>query len=168
MTIINTPINGGYGCVATKGFFATEIKLFTRSKYSHAFVILDAASDLILEAGAHGAQITTALYNYKRMDSIYSKDALLAGRTADLLDVANKFVGVPYGFLDIAYLGLELGPGWRPQWLLDAVLDENRMICSQLVASFGVMCGAKSWKCGQQYAQLVTPGMLAVRASEAL
>ena len=162
--MINPPINGGYGCVDIPGFNGDMIRLFTRSKYSHAYIVLDAKKDLVLEAGKDGAKITTALYNYRRMDSIHSTDAVLGGSTTALMQAAQMYVGIPYGFLDIAYLGLELGPGWRPQWLLNEVLREDAMICSQLVAAFGVRYLANSWKCGAEYAQLVTPGMLAERA----
>ena len=161
--IINTPISGGYGCVDTRGFIGEEIRIFTRSHYSHSFMILNAAEGTILEAQPKGSKISN-IHEYDGLDMIFSTDAVLGGNVTALMQAAQMFTGIPYGFLDIAYLGLELATGWQWKWLLDRVLSEDRMICSQLVAAFGVKYMANSWKCGQEYAQLVTPGMLATRA----
>lgn len=156
----DTPLTGGYGVVDISGLFGFAIRHFTHSQYDHAFIVLDAKNQLILEAQPSGAKVSS-LYKYRGLAMEFSTDSISAG-TADLMKVArDSYVGVPYGFPDIAYLGLEL-QGIKPRWLLDRVLSEKRMICSQLVAQFGQAFGT-NWRCGQEYAQLVTPGMLASR-----
>jgi len=160
--MINKPLTGGYGCVDTgSNFFSQAIKVLTRSNYSHAFIVLDADSGEILEAEPEGARISN-LSEYAHRELIFSKDAVKPSDAAEIMIEAEKLKGTPYGFTDILYLGLELGPGWRPKWLLDQVLDERNMICSQMVAYFGHEFGT-DWNCGQPDAQLVTPGMLAAR-----
>jgi hypothetical protein len=163
--MINRPKPGGYGCVDTgSGFFPGAIKLLTRSAYDHAFVVLD-DDGTILEAEPNGARIGH-LSEYARREMIFSVDTVVGGQVslADAITFAETLVGVPYGFSDILYLGMELtvGPERATRWLLNQVLDEHTMICSQLVAHFGAHFMA-DWNCGQKYDQLVTPGMLASR-----
>jgi hypothetical protein len=166
---MNAPVSGGYGCVDIRGgslgsaFMGSAIRLFTHSAYDHAFIILDAQAGTILEAQPEGSHIGN-LSQYEGLEMIFSPDSVLGGNVGKLAMAAEPFTGIPYGFLDIVYLGLSLGVHWRPQWLLDRVLKSKDMICSQLVAQFGVKYGANSWKCGQADPQLVTPGMLALRA----
>lgn len=163
-----TPLTGGYGCVDTGGFFSQCIRTMTHSQYSHAFIVLDATVGTILEAEPKGARISN-LTEYVDHKITFSDDAVKA--TPDQIKkLSDRLVGTPYGFLDIAYLGIALTEGWTPSqrpprglnWLLDSVLDDKTMICSQMVAYFGA-CFKSNWNCGQPDDQLVTPGMLAVR-----
>lgn len=161
--MINRPKVGGYGCVDTgSGFFSTAIKLLTRSPVSHAFMVLD-DNGKILEAEPNGTRYGN-WHEYAHREMVFSTDTVLS-KTVDvgtMLAFADSLIGMPYGFSDILYLGMELGPGWRPQWLLNQVIDERTMICSQEVAHFGAHFGV-NWNCGQKYDQLVTPGMLLSR-----
>lgn len=160
---IGTPVSGGYGCVDIPTFFGKLIRLFTHSPYSHAFVVLDAASGQILEARPEGAQLRH-LSEYQGLRQIYSTDYVLNGDVEALRRAAEPFVGIPYGFLDIVYLGLaNLGIRWK--WLLRQVRRQDRMICSQLVAEFGYRAGQPGWCCGQSEPQLVEPSELAARAA---
>lgn len=165
MSLSTLPTNGCYGCVDIPDAFGFAIRHFTHSKFSHAFVVIDANAGTILEAQPKGSRIGN-LSEYYGLPMVFSSDAVAGGNLGRLTKLAPSYVGIPYGFLDIFYLGLALGPGWRPGWLLEAVEDTHTMICSQLVAAFGVRCGANSWMCGQPDAQLVTPGMLAARAMQ--
>jgi hypothetical protein len=166
---MGNPVSGGYGCVNIGGgslgskVMGSMIRHFTHSEYDHCFIVLDAGAGTILEAQPEGSHLAN-IREYAGLPMVFSTDVVLGGNVGKLFMRAEHYVGIPYGFLDIVYLGLELGPGWRPKLLLDQVLREDRMICSQLVAAFGVASGANSWKCGQAYDQLVTPGMLATRA----
>lgn len=163
------PTSGCYGCVDIPGsnlrdrVMGSAIRMFTHSAYDHAFVVLDADAGVILQADPSGSRLGK-LSDYDGMAMVFSEDAVMGGNVAHLTEKAARFTGIPYGYLDIVYLGLSLGAGWRPPWLLHQVLRQDRMICSQLVAAFGVACGARSWQCGQADAQLVTPGMLGERA----
>jgi hypothetical protein len=149
------PLSGGYACVDTGGgFTGAAIRHLTHSAMNHAFIILDADQGIILEADPGGARLNL-LSSYDGMAVNYSHDAVALAP----LSAARGFIGVRYGFLDIAYLGLSLGAGWRPKFVLEQALREDRMICSQLVATFGQRHGL-DWRCGQPFAQLVTPGLL--------
>lgn len=154
------PLTGGYACVDNPGFVPGSIRLLTRSQYSHAFIVVDAVQGTTFEAFPDGAHYGN-LGRYYDRPIIYSKDAVKA-TPEEITQACDKIKGTPYGFLDIAYLGMALSVGWKPQWLLERVLTEKRMICSQLVAYFGKQFGS-NWTCGQPDPQLVTPGMLAAR-----
>jgi len=161
--MINRPKTGGYGCVDTgTGFFSMAIKTLTRSPVSHAFIVLDSSSGTILEAEPNGARVGN-LSEYAHREQVFSTDTVLQGTVTlkEMSDFAQSLVGTPYGFSDILYLGLELtvGPQHSPKWLLNQVIDERTMICSQLVAHFGAHFGI-NWNCGQKYDQLVTPALL--------
>jgi hypothetical protein len=162
----NQPLTGGYGCVDISSPFGYAIRKFTRSEYDHAFMILDASDGTILEAQPKGARISN-ISEYSGMPMVFSDDqcSLLP---SVLKAAAQHYVGIPYGFLDIMYLGLEITTrDHRPDgpvddWLLKRVCDTRRMICSQLVAQFGKQFST-DWTCGAPDPQLVTPGMLAAR-----
>lgn len=167
--MINKPITGGYGCVDTgTGFFSTAIKILTRSSVSHAFLVLNAESGDILEAEPNGTRKGNWMKEYSNRELIFSKDTVLSKDVSlsQMMAFADSLVGIPYGFTDIVYLGMELTLGIEhtPNWLFQQVLDERTMICSQEVAHFGAHFGL-NWNCGQRYDQLVTPGMLASRAT---
>lgn len=156
-----TPLTGGYGVVDIPGWFGWNIRLFTRSPFSHAFIVLDAVNGIILEARPEGARLSN-LSEYAGLRTEFSADRVDAS-VADLHRMAAAYVGIGYGYLDIVLLGLVLTLRWKPRWLLTRVLDQHRMICSQLVAQFGAANGQPGWMCGQPDPQLVTPGMLAAR-----
>jgi hypothetical protein len=155
-----TPLTGGYACVDTSGQWGLAVRFFTRSIYDHCFIIINAELGVILEADPGGARLSV-LDRYKGCKIACSTDVIPAASPRSLILAAKKFVGIPYGFLDIAYLGLELN-GIKPKWLLHEVLRTDQMICSQLVAQFGADSGV-DWRCGQADPQFVTPGMLAQR-----
>jgi hypothetical protein len=154
-----TPQPGCYGVVDLPGFFPWMIRLFTRSKYSHAFVYL--GFGLILEAQPNGSRISP-LSRYDGLAMRFSEPAPGYTPDPDAQTAQARWLGIPYGFADIGWLGIDLTTGWRWRWLLDRVRDTRRMICSQLVAAWGAAHGA-DWSCGQAFAQEVTPGMLAAR-----
>ena len=151
------PQPGSYTVVDNHGIYAATIRRFTRSKYSHAFINL--GDGLILEADAAGSHIT-ALAKYDGRPMLTSEPA--PGYQVGDWAAQTRWLDIPYGFADIAWLGLDYGVGWRPQWVLSEVREDPNMICSQLVAAWGAWYGA-NWSCGQEYLQEVTPGMLATR-----
>ena len=168
----NRPLTGGYGVVDIPGWFGWNIRHFTHSRFDHAFVILDADAGTILEARPGGARISN-LSEYAGLPMLFSDDAIsrpfvsekwkLHPSPHQLTNMAEqRYVSVGYGYLDIVLLGLEVTFRYTPRWLDRYVLDEHRMICSQLVADFGRRY-LMDWNCGQSSPQFVTPGLLARR-----
>jgi hypothetical protein len=142
------------------------IRKVTRSDYSHAFIVLDGypGHEIILEAEPTGARITR-LSKYAGLKMVESPDKIGISDQR-MIDLAiSTYVEVPYGFADIGLLGLKLTSQWVPGWVTRWVVSMKTMICSQLVAQFGADFGV-DWSCGQPDPQLVTPGMLAKRASQ--
>lgn len=156
----DSPQPGCYGVVDISSWFGWCIRKLTRSRYDHAFIYLGTSERLILEARPTGSAIGM-LDEYKGLPMQFSEPA--PGYTdadgADPFKTEQKWLGIPYGFDDIAYLGLAYSLGWHSDWLLDKVKREDRMICSQLVADWGAAHSA-NWSCGQPSPQLVTPGLL--------
>lgn len=166
--MINKPITGGYGCVDTgTGFFSAAIKTLTHSPVSHAFIVLNSETGDILEAEPNGTRKGNWMEEYSHREIAFSKDTVLSKKVSlsQMLAFADSLVGMPYGFTDILFLGMELTIGLEhtPNWLFKQVIDEHTMICSQEVAHFGAHFGV-NWNCGQKFDQLVTPGMLFNRA----
>jgi len=160
---------GDYVCVNIKGhtpwgwFIAQAIKHFTHSEYDHAFVIVG-ADGTIVEAKPTGAEVSN-ITEYAGMDMKFYTYPIPGKMRKAIADNARGFVGVKYGFLDIVYLGLTAN-GLKFKWLLKKVLREDRMICSQLVATSGVKAGTRLWLCGKADPQLVTPADLAKLADQ--
>lgn len=160
---------GDYVCVDKRhgrhgfmqSFIAAAIRFFTKSAYSHVFIVVSEDGHIV-EAEASGARLTH-IEEYGSDNLLFSNTNLTQQQRDIIVKSARSYVGTPYNFLDIVYLGLELrGIKWG--WLLDEVLESKHMICSQLVAQCGYNAGVKSWLCGQQDPQQVTPGMLATLA----
>lgn len=174
--VIN-PQPGDYACVQipTVNFLGFRvpnvvgllIRLFTRSRFDHAFIYVgsdysrDSKTPMIVEARPHGAVIA-ALSEYDGDLIVWSQDDLTPEQRTEIVAQAVARVGTPYGFLDIAYIGLaRLGLSWG--WLLRRVETQRRLICSQLVAVCGVDAEETSWLCGQPDPCLVTPADLGNR-----
>lgn len=160
--LLTAPSTGCYGVVDLSGWFPWWIRHLTHSRWAHAFIVLDAAAGTILEAKPSGSAIGN-LSEYAGFATLFSEPAPQARPPADLIAAAQEtWTGIPYGFTDIADLGLWYSFHIRPRWLTDLVLDERRMICSQLAAEWGSCYGA-DWNCGQPDPQFVTPGLLGKR-----
>lgn len=154
---------GDYCCVDIPGkfpfswFTGFAIRHFTHSDFDHVFVITSEDGEIV-EARPSGAQISN-ISEYDGLELQFSTTDLTDEQRANIVEHAYSYVGTPYGFLDIAYLGLYLNH-IQPEWLFNKVVSEHRMICSQLVATAGVKSGVKSWLCGKSHEQLVTPADL--------
>lgn len=156
---------GDYCCVyerKNKSFFGRiineEIRAFTKSNFSHCFIIVSEDGDIV-EAEPFGARLAN-ISEYAGDQLVFSNTSLSLQQRDLIMESARSYIGVPYNFLDIAYLGLALkGVQWN--WMLSEVLESKHMICSQLVAQCGFDAGVHQWLCGQTHPQLVTPGMLA-------
>lgn len=156
--------SGCYGVVDLRGWFSACIRTLTRSEWSHAFIVLDAANGIILQAQPQGSSIGS-LHAYKNLPVLYSEPAPQAASMSphQLISMAReKWSGIPYNFLDIAELGLFYTLHIRQKWLIGLVANDKRQICSQLTSEWGAAYGA-DWYCGQADPEFVTPGLLGAR-----
>jgi len=153
------PTPGTYACVRTGGFYNRLIRIGTRSKYNHAFLVVDTNGGII-EADPGGARRNN-ITEYSGDPIIYSNDILTPQQVAQAVAKAETLIGTPYGWTDIARLSLRsLGIQWN--WLTQAADNERAMICSQLVAICGNAAGL-DWNCGRTTPAAVTPADLANR-----
>lgn len=140
-----TPQPGDYGVQRTRGLTALAIKVATRSKFSHAFIVV--RDGYVVEARGTGAVCRPLGIR----DAIYSTGVIELS-PADRHDIVNNAmgfttrhiarrtwlgrryvtVGVPYGRLDIVSIGL-LQYGIKPKCVRDRVQRLDQLICSQLV-----------------------------------
>jgi len=174
---VHTPQPGDYACVQIKwihkrifgkriklpNIMGLLIRLFTFSEYDHCFIYTGKGQ--IIEARPSGAS-RGSLSEYEGCKIQWSTTPTTFTERGGVMEAAIRcagippVAGVPYGYRDIIFLALSVW-GWRPSWLLSQVLREDRMICSQLVAFCGETAGINAWMCGQVFAQVVTPGLLA-------
>lgn len=159
--MLTYPRAGSYGVVKTGGFFALVVRILCRSRFDHAFIVIDDLGGII-EAEPTGAR-TNNIGVYAGLPMlINSGETLTDQQRALVADAARHYLGTPYAFLDIVRLALaSLGIRWR--WLTAEADDENAMVCSTLVAATGVKAGLDTWLCGEPSPALVRPADLAKR-----
>lgn len=146
---------GDYAVVRTGGFVGQMIRLLTRSRHNHAFIIVDEAGTTV-EAFPSGAALGN-VSKYRRL-TVSRLDLPDASRAA-VVQEALGLVGRGYGFLDILCLAL-LQFGIRPRLVRRRVARSGRLICSQLVDVAYLYAGVHLFNDGRQ-SQDVTPGDLA-------
>lgn len=157
------PKPGCYGVVDAGGWMSPVIKLVTRSRVSHAFVVISETE--VIEARPRGAGIAP-LAHYIAKGAIFNSDEPIPDEIrAKIVAAAHGYIGTPYGFLDILALGLREGFGVRWGWLRRRVQDSRRMICSQLVCQCYADAGHSLFP--NRDPQDVTPGGLLIRDAEA-
>jgi hypothetical protein len=143
--VSESPQPGDYGVQRGNSLAAWAIKVATRSKFSHAFVVVRDGN--VVEARGSGAVCRPLGVR----DAIYSSDAIQLS-PFDRNNIVNNAmgfttrhiarrtwlgrryvtVGVPYGWLDIVSIGL-LQYGIKPKCVRDRVQRLDQLICSQLV-----------------------------------
>jgi hypothetical protein len=119
---------GDYGVERTHGLTAWAIRVATRSKFSHAFVVV--RDGYVVEARSKGAVRRPLGIR----DAIYSSDAIKLSPSDrnDIVSAAMRLVDTPYSWLDIVSIGL-LQYGIKPKCVRDRVERTDQLICSQLV-----------------------------------
>lgn len=151
---------GFYVCVSTPGWGALAIKLGTRSRYNHAFMITSTDGEIVQAMGGGVERAHISQYAGRRM-KISSGISMNSEQQAILVRTAYSMVGVPYNDLAIIDDGLEaLGGAWR--YLANLASEDSELMCSQAVALMGKAAGY-DWMCGKRTASEVTPGDLARR-----
>jgi len=141
------------------GFVGEAIRLLTHSRVNHAGVCL--GDGRTVEAQAKGAVIKReqdnprVIYGVGLYAHINGLDPYANARIAD---EAFRLVGTPYGFTDIAALGLaDLGLRWK--WLERKVDKQHALICSQLVDQACLSAGVHLFSDGRMPGR-VDPGDL--------
>lgn len=156
---------GTYGVVDNAGIVGAGIRLSTRSPFSHAFVVVKDGN--VVESGANGAKLSVLAKMKPRALAFNDEEPLNDKQRDGIVEHAMSLLGTPYGFLDIAGLGMHAWTGWYPPELLRAVQEERRLICSQLVARSYFLGAQIDLGFGRPDA-MVTPGDLALRITERL
>jgi DNA-binding CsgD family transcriptional regulator len=153
-----TPQPGDYGVQRTRGLAAWAIRIATRSKFSHAFVVVRDGN--VIEARGSGAVCRPLGVR----DAIYSSDAIQLSPfdRNGIVSAAMRLVDTPYGWLDIISIGL-LQYGIKPKLVRDRVQREDKLICSELVDLAYFRGGVHLFADGRLPMD-VTPGDLAKRA----
>lgn len=159
---------GTYGVVSrSSGVVSAAIRLVTRSRYSHAFLVLD--DDTVIESAAQGAIISPlAKYTNRPAGEIAynTHEPLSNWRRARIVARGRELAGTPYGYLDVAAL-LLASIGIRPSFIRNRVTRSDRLICSQLVDVAYQRGGYHLFTDGRP-PQDVTPGDLAQRITETI
>ena len=155
-----TPRPGDYGIVRTGTLLGRFIRVFTKSRFNHSFIVID-DKGTIVESTREGAVITPEGVQkypdarYNRLDQLTDADRLR------IIVQAQRLVGTPYGFLDIFVLGLrQFGVNW--EIINRKVSKSNKLICSQLVDLAYRRAGVKLFP-EYRLPRDVTPGDLAER-----
>ncbi len=106
------------------------IRLVTHSRVDHAGVCFGGGTvEAKLRGAITGREHTGALYGTRLLAEM---ERQRPGVGADVAAAALKLLGTPYGFVDIAALGLA-DLGLRQRWLERVVDRQHALICSQLV-----------------------------------
>ena len=159
---MDSPKPGTYACVRTGGFYAWLIRVGTRSRYNHAFLVVDDHGGII-EAAPRGAR-RAMLADYRADSLLFDvNEQITDAQRARVAAKAETLLGTPYGWTDIVRLALRCA-GVKWGWLTAAADKERAMICSQLVAICGDAAGL-DWNCGREAPAAVTPGDLASRVT---
>jgi len=154
---------GTYLCLETRTLLGWLVRLFTRSPFDHAALVVGPGE--IIQATTKGvsrgplSQFRGCLAVANSADRVWSSDREL------IVAKALTYSGYEYAFPAIVVIGLrKLGFKWR--WLLraSASADRDAVFCSELIALAGQAGHHDDWLCGEKSAATVTPAELAGRA----
>lgn len=146
---------GDFGVTETSGFGSWVIRVVTRSKYNHAFVVVGAGQCIEGEPG--GARYNK-LANYPH--AVYSSLPLTGPQRAAIVAWATAHLGTPYSWLDDLEIGLVDLFGWAPKWMRKRLASTSTLMCSQFVDAAYTAAGVPLFKDGRP-AGGVSPGDLA-------
>lgn len=145
--------SGDIALVRTPDLIGWTIRLATRSRYNHVRLVLSAAGD-VLEANPSGAE-----YGTVRTGDLIVSPPLTDTQRADIPLIAGYLAGTPYGFGDVAALGLAQFGITLPS-VRRRIEQPDRLFCSQLVDYAWQLAGFHAFTDGRT-PQDVTPGDLA-------
>lgn len=143
---------GDFALVRTNGVIGWLIRVVTRSQYNHARLIV-ADNGTVLEANPTGAEV-----GHVRAGDVVVSVPLTDEQRAQIPFVAIHLLGRPYGFLDVAALGLSR-LGLRIPSVRRRIANPRTLFCSQLVDLAWANVGFQAFADGRT-PQDVTPGDL--------
>lgn len=146
------PEPGDFFVAAGKGPVGAGIRLFTRSRWTHAGMVVE-TDGATVEALRDGAA-----YSHVRPGYVICSPPLSGAQRVAAARVARGLLHTPYGAADIAALAL-LTTGIRWGWLQRKVAASDSMICSQLVDEVYRAAGFPLFADGRP-AAMVTPAAL--------
>lgn len=155
--------NGDYGLTQIVGYVGVlvgigQVLIGDGSRFTHAFVVVDAELGLAVEARASGARVVDYRKVYGSRDTVFSHMELTDEQRQKIVAAAEAMVGRGYGWGD--YVALALAHrGFRPKWLVRYIGNSDRLICSQLVDYDYLLAGVHLFNDGRM-PQDVTPGDL--------
>ena len=129
------------------------IRLGTRSRYNHARLIVDRMGSTV-EALSHGA-----MQGHVQPGDVVLRPPMTGGQRNRIPGIAAGLVGIPYGFLDVAALGLAQFGVTLPS-VKRRISDPTHLFCSQLVDYAWSLAGFHAFTDGRT-PQDVSPGDLA-------
>lgn len=154
----STPSPGQIGVVQRPhgGIEAWAIRLFTRSRFSHAIVALPEGK--VFEAQADGIEIND-LTKYDGLDVIWSEFDLTSAEIDRMNVIAHNMRGIPYNYLDILAVGLaDMGLRWK--WLMARADKAKALICSQAADRLYFETGLRLYTDGRLMGQVVPEDLL--------
>jgi hypothetical protein len=144
---------GDIALVHNSGIVDDLIRWGTRSRYNHVRLIVDDKGNTV-EALAHGAQ-----RGHVRPGDLVVSPPMLAIQRHRIPSIATHLLGTPYGFLDVAALGLAQFGITLPS-VKRRIARPDRLFCSQLVDYAWSLAGYHAFTDGRT-PQDVSPGDLA-------
>lgn len=162
MTTVSSPGRIGLTQIHGKVGFGIRVGQFLYGSgfenFEHAYI--DLGDGTLIEAEPGGARIRLLSEydpaNVYWCDNIYAKTNTIIQQ--DIADVARRFEGVPYSFLDYDALVAHRF-GLDTDWLKHYIESSGHMICSQLVDRAYTMGGYTIFTDGR-WDGFVTPGDL--------
>lgn len=166
MTTVTQPAGMAF-VLRSGGTLGWLIRLLTRSRVNHAGICL--GTRMTVEAQAAGAVSKTEQPSGTKViygTVLYHRiEAVAPGRSKQVAEAASHLLGAKYNYLDLlalAYASLKKDPTEppdKPNWWQRIVMDDHRLICSQLVDLAYNRAGVHLFTDGRLPGQ-VTPGDL--------
>lgn len=144
---------GDIALVRDHGLVDLLIRWGTRSRYNHVRLIVGEMGGTV-EALAHGAQ-----RGHVRPGDVVVRPPLSGPEVAAIPGISRNLLGTPYGFLDVAALGLAQF-GITLPFIRKRIRNPRRLFCSQLVDYAWTLAGYHAFNDGRT-PQDVSPGDLA-------
>lgn len=129
------------------------IRLGTRSHYNHARLVVSEYGDVV-EALSRGASRGVV-----RSDDVVVRPPMTDRERAEIPAIGESLLGTPYGFLDVAAIGLAQFGLVLPS-VTRRIERPDHLFCSQLVDYAWTLAGFHAFDDGR-VPQDVTPGDLA-------
>ena len=150
---MNHLLPGDVALARGSGIVDALIRWGTRSRYNHARLVVDGLGETV-EALSSGA-----IRRHVQLTDVIVRPPLTGKQRAAIPGIAASLVGTPYGFLDVAALGLAQFGITLPS-VTRRIARPDRLFCSQLVDEAWREAGFHAFTDGRT-PQDVSPGDLA-------